>query len=183
MKKKTSKSIQDTNLVCCSIKCNKYYSYFYIDMDLTNSYVYSKTLQIQFTNSFHNSVTTRNVTILNTIPMNKVPVMYILNTGDELVSKKENSLEWETTGAEIKQVFQRGAKQFHYHYIIVPFWAAPFYRRYANCQDSNLYEKISNTICFITNIYTELSSITEWHPCNILIKGLILWDLRFHLYT
>lgn len=38
--------------------------------------------------------------------MNKVPVMYVLNASDELISKKENSLEGEATRAEVEEVFQ-----------------------------------------------------------------------------
>ena len=65
--------------------------------------------------------------------MNEVPVMYVLDARNELISKEQNSLEGEATRAEIKKVFQGGSEQFHYHNIVVPFWAAPFYCRYSNC--------------------------------------------------
>lgn len=65
--------------------------------------------------------------------MYEVPVMYVLNACDELISKKKNSLQGETAWAEIEKVFQRGAKQFHYHNIVVSFWATPFYCRDTNC--------------------------------------------------
>lgn len=61
--------------------------------------------------------------------MYKVSIMYVLNAGDELISKDENSLERKTSGTKVKEVFQRWPQQLHNHHIVISFRATPFYLR------------------------------------------------------
>ncbi len=51
--------------------------------------------------------------------------MDVLDAGDELVGKQENSLEGELAVAEVEQVFQAGAEQVEDHGIVVTFRTEP----------------------------------------------------------
>jgi hypothetical protein len=64
----------------------------------------------------------------------------VLNTGDELVGKEENSLQGELAVAEVEEVFQGRAEQVQDHGIVVALGTKPAYERDANTTGEGLVD-------------------------------------------
>ena len=58
--------------------------------------------------------------------MDEVFAVDVLYPWYELVSQKEDCFEAESSGAEVKEVFQGGAKELHHHHVEVPLRPTPF---------------------------------------------------------
>lgn len=59
------------------------------------------------------------------IPMNIVIIMYGLNPANHLISYHEGSLDCKLASAVLEEVFEAGAKELHYHCVIVTFDTRP----------------------------------------------------------